>query len=127
MKFWLCVSLLLAGQSFPAFGAQMTPRMALQGASKVRAHGVNETLLAGLRPGRDTFAMAGKRFKSKNLTEDRDSGTKEWRDGGSGRAIRLELDAKSVIQRITIKTLGSREGKCSDLRADFLESKNWVT
>jgi len=127
MKFWLCVSLLLAGQSFPASGAQMTPRMAPQGASKVSAHGANETLLAGLRPGRDTFAMAGKRFKSKNLTEDRDSGTKEWRDGCSGRAIRLKLDAKSVIQSITVTTLGSREGKCGELRADFLESKNWVT
>ena len=105
----------------------MTPRMAPQGASKVSAHGANETLLAGLRPGRDTFAMAGKRFKSKNLAEDRDSGTKEWRDGCSGRAIRLELDAKSVIQSITITTLGSREGNCGDRRADFLESKNWVT
>ena len=105
----------------------MTPRVAPQGAPEVSAHGANETLLAGLRPGRDTFAMAGKRFKSKNFIEARNSGIKEWHDGCSGRAIRLELDAKSVIQSITITTLSSREGKCGDRPTDFLESKNWVT
>jgi hypothetical protein len=105
----------------------MTPRITPQDGSKGSAHGANETLLAGLRPGRDTFALAEKRFKSKNLTEDRDSGVKQWRDVCSGRAIRLELDAKSVIQTITITTLGSKESKCGELRADFLEPKNWET
>ena len=105
----------------------MTPRTARQGGSKVSAHGANETLLAGLRPGRDTFALAEKRFKSKNLADDRDSRVKQWRDGCSGRAIRLELGAKSVIQTITITTLGSKQGKCGELRAAFLEPQNWVT
>ena len=52
---------------------------------------------------------------------------KEWRDGCSGRAIRLELDGKSVIQSVTITTLGYQEGKCDERRADFLNPKNWVT
>ena len=91
------------------------------------AHRANETLLAGLRPGRDTFALAEKRFKAKNLSVDTDSGVKEWRDECSGRAIRLELDNKSVIQSVTLTTLGDQEGKCSDKRVDFLDPKNWVT
>jgi hypothetical protein len=101
----------------------MTP----QGAAKGGARHVNETLLAGLRPGRDTFAVAEKRFKAKNLSEGKDSGVKEWRDECSGRAIRLELDNKSVIQSVTITTLASQEGKCGDKRVDFLDPKNWVT
>jgi hypothetical protein len=129
MKFWLCISLLLAGQSFPASRVQITPHMALQGASKVSTHGANELLLAGLRPGRDTVAMAEKQFKAKDLIKikDRDSETKEWLDGCSGRAIRLELNDKSVIQSITITTLASRDGPCGKLHANFLRSKNWVT
>ena len=71
--------------------------------------------------------MAEKRFKAKNLSDDKDSGVKEWRDDCSGRAIRLELDAKSVIQSVTITTLGLQEGKCSEKRMDFLDAKNWVT
>jgi hypothetical protein len=101
--------------------------MAPQGASNVSTHGANETLLAGLRPGRDTFATAGKRFKSKDSIEDRNSGFNEWSDVCSGRVIRLELDVKFVIQSITITTLGSRDRKCGERRADFLESRNWVT
>ena len=44
-----------------------------------------------------------------------------------GRSIRLEVDAKSVIQSVTITTLGTQEGKCSDRRPDFLDPKNWLT
>jgi hypothetical protein len=127
MKFWLCVSLLLAPPAMSTLGARMTLQEASPSAPQGNARRVNETLLAGLRPGRDTFAVAEKRFKSKNLAEGRDSGIKEWRDECSGRAIRLELDAKSMIQSITITTLGSQEGKCGEKRADFLDPKNWVT
>ena len=123
MKFWLCLSLAL-----PAAGISATRApMALQSAAKAVEHSGNETLLAGLRPGRDTFAVAEKRFKAKNLSEDKDSGVKEWRDDCSGRAIRLELDNKSVIQSVTITTLEPQEGKCGDKRVDFLDPKNWVT
>jgi len=127
MRFWLCLSLLplaLAPQtSTSARGAQINS----QSAAKAGAHPANETLLAGLRPGRDTFAMAEKRFKAKNLTDDKDSGIKEWRDDCSGRAIRLELDSKSVIQSVTITTLSPQEGKCGDKKVEFLDPRNWVT
>ncbi len=53
--------------------------------------------------------------------------SKEWRDDCSGRSIRLEVDAKSVIQSVTITTLGTQEGKCSDRRPDFLDPRNWLT
>ena len=91
------------------------------------AHRANETLLAGLRPGRDTLAVAEKKFRSKKPSDGPESGIKEWRDECSGRAIRLELDGKFVIQSITITTLESQEGKCGEKRLDFLDPKNWVT
>jgi hypothetical protein len=122
-KFWLCASLALAAQGSSVPGMLLAAGNAAQG----EAHHVNETLLAGLRPGRDTFAIAEKRFKPRNLSENRDSGYKEWRDECSGRTIRLELDAKSVIQSVTITTLGPQTGKCSERRAEFLDQKNWVT
>ena len=106
-----------------AAGARFIPRGA--GQSVVRH--INETQLAGLRPGRDTFAVAEKRFKPKNLIEEPNSSSKEWRDDCSGRSIRMEVDAKSVIQSVTITTLGIQEGKCSDRRPDFLDPRNWLT
>jgi hypothetical protein len=124
MKFWRCVSLgLAAASAAAAVGARISP----PGAGQIAAHRGNETMLAGLRPGRDTLAMAEKRFKAKNFSEDANSGAKELRDDCSGRSIRLEVDAKSVIQSVTITTLGSQEGKCSDRRPDFLDPKNWLT
>jgi hypothetical protein len=123
MKFWRCVSLLLSMQLASAPGALL----ASQNATRPVAHRANEMSLAGLRPGRDTFAVAEKRFKSKNLSGDKDSGYREWRDDCSGRAIRVELDDKSVIQSVTITTLEPQDGKCSDRQADFLDPKNWAT
>jgi len=124
MKFWLCASLVVAASSAAvAADAQISSPRA--GQSPVR-HG-NETMLAGLRPGRDTFAAAEKRFKGKSITEEPNSGSREWRDDCSGRSIRLEVDAKSVIQSVTITTLGTQEGKCSDRRPDFLDPRNWLT
>ena len=124
MKFWLCASLALASASAAAMSSsRIPPRSAGQSA----VHHGNETMLAGLRPGRDTFAIAEKRFKAKNLSAEPNTGSKEWRDDCSGRSIRLEVDAKSVIQSVTITTLGNQEGKCSDRRPDFLDPRNWVT
>jgi hypothetical protein len=122
MKFWLSVSWVLAAAITWASGARSA-----SGAPQDAAHRNNETLLAGLRPGRDAVAVAEKRFKTKSLSEEPNSGTREWRDDCSGRSIRLELNAKSVIQSVTITTLGAQEGKCSDRRPDFLDPKNWVT
>lgn len=120
-KFWLCVS--LAAASFPAGAAARV----FSAAGQTATRHTNETLLAGLRPGRDTFAIAEKRFKIKNLSEEPNSSSKEWRDDCSGRSIHLELDAKSVIQSVTITTLGAQEGKCTDRRPDFLDPRNWLT
>ena len=124
MRFWLFASLALtAASASTSARAQVSPSRA--GPAAIRH--TNETLLAGLRPGRDTFAVAEKRFKAKNLSEEPKSGSKEWRDDCSGRSIRLEVDGKSVIQSVTITTLGSQEGKCSDRRPDFLDPRNWLT
>ena len=124
MKYWLCISLIwTAVTASTTWGAGISPQSAAPSAE----HRGNETLLAGLRPGRDSFAVAEKRFRAKNLTEEPNSGSKEWRDDCSGRSIRLEINAKSVIQSITITTLGSQEGKCGERRPEFLDPRNWVT
>jgi hypothetical protein len=126
MKFWLCASLALAAAASAAAtatSARISPLFAAQGSVR---HG-NETMLAGLRPGRDTLAVAEKRYKGKSISEEPNSGLREWRDDCSGRSIRLELDAKSVIQSVTLTTLGTQEGKCSDKRPDFLDPRNWLT
>ncbi len=119
MRFWLCASLVLAAAAL----SSAAPRQRQAGGG----HGANELLLAGLRPGRDTLAIAQKRFKSKKLAESEESGFKEWRDACSGRAIRVELDPKSVIQLITVTTLGLKEGACGDRPGGFLDPKNWAT
>ena len=124
MKFWLCVSLVVVTQGG---SAQVVQQKTPAAVPRTDIRRINETLLAGLRPGRDTLALAEKRFKSKNPTESQGTGIKEWRDDCSGRSIRLEHNAKSTIQSITITTLGYQEGKCSDKRVDFLDAKNWVT
>ena len=127
MKFWICASLALALAATCAArpaGAQDSPSAA--GPAPAMRH-MNETQLAGLRPGRDTFAIAQKRFKSKVVFEEPNSGSKELRDACSSRSIRLEVDAKSVIQSVTLTTLDMQEGKCSDRRPDFLDPKFWLT
>jgi hypothetical protein len=124
MKFWLCASLALtAASAAVAAGAQVPS----PGAGQAAVRHTNEILLAGLRPGRDTFAVAEKRFKTKSISEEANSKSREWRDDCSGRSIRLEIDSKSVIQSVTITTLGTQEGKCSDHRPDFLDPKFWLT
>ena len=124
ITFSLCASLLAA-----AAGAAVRP--VLQNASPAADPAVirhrNETLLAGLRPGRDNFATAEKRFKIRNLAAEPNSVSREWRDDCSGRVIRLEVDAKSVIQSVTITSLGPQSGKCTDRRPDFLDAPNWIT
>jgi hypothetical protein len=124
--FSLCASLAAFAASAAARPAPVLQNVSPAPDAAVIRHR-NETLLAGLRPGRDTFAMAEKRFKAKNLAADPKSVSKEWRDDCSGRVIRLELDAKSVIQSVTITSLGSQAGKCSERPPDFLDQQNWLT
>jgi hypothetical protein len=125
MKFWICVSLALAAACAAAAADKQASSPAAGHAPALRH--TNETQLAGLRPGRDTFAVAEKRFKAKDLSEEPNSGSKEWRDACSGRSIRLEVDPKTVIRSVTLTTLGIQEGKCSDRRPDFLDPKFWLT
>ena len=124
MKFWLCASLALTAVSAAVAAGARAPS---PGAGQDAVRHTNEILLAGLRPGRDTFAVAEKRFKTKSISEEPNSKSREWRDDCSGRSIRLEIDSKSVIQSVTITTLGTQEGKCSDRRPDFLDPKFWLT
>ena len=98
-----------------------------QSPAQAAPHHGNETLLAGLRPGRDSLAVAEKRFKMRDLSEEPNSGAKEWHDGCSGRSIRLEVNAKSVIQSVTITSLGTQEGKCGERRPEFLDPRYWAT
>ena len=123
MKFWLFASALVAGGAFGGARPPLTP----QGASRPVTQGKNETLLAGLRPGRDSYAVAQKRFKTASLVSEKDSREKRWYDPCSGRAISLELDAQSIIQSITITTLAPRTGPCGARRPNFLDSGNWQT
>jgi hypothetical protein len=124
MKSWLCASLMLAAAGA---SASLGARISFGGAAQAAVHHNNELLLAGLRPGRDSLTIAEKRFKTKSVSVETNSTAKEWRDDCSGRSIRLELDAKSVIQSVTITTLGKQEGACSDRRPDFLDPRNWLT
>jgi len=127
MRSWPCVSVALIILVFSASAPTRGATRESSNAEQAGARRANETLLAGLRPGRDTFAVAEKRFKAKNLAADDDTGIKEWRDACSGRAIRLELDGKSVIQSITITSLADQEGKCDERLAEFLNPRNWAT
>jgi hypothetical protein len=126
MKYWICASLALAAACSAAATRQQAEPVAAPAKSPAMRH-INETLLAGLRPGRDTFAVAEKRLKPKEISDGSTSSSKEWRDTCSGRSIRLEIDAKTVIQSVTLTTVAKQEGKCSDRRPDFLDPKFWLT
>jgi hypothetical protein len=68
MKFWLFVSLVLAATATGASGERLA-----SGAAQDAARRNNETLLAGLRPGRDALLVAEKRFKTKSISEEPNS------------------------------------------------------
>ena len=123
-KFWLCVSLSLAAA---VTSVPLGARTPAGGAGQSAPRRNNELLLAGLRPGRDSLTIAEKRFKTKLPAAEPNSTAREWRDDCSGRSIRVELNAKSVIQSVTLTTLGKQEGACSDRRPDFLDPRNWLT
>jgi hypothetical protein len=143
-KSWLCasalgVSLALAGA---AGGAPQEPTP--------KSHIANELTLAGLRPGKDDFAAAEKRYKSKLLRtraksdeakakpedgsdksaengKDKAEDIREWLDDCHGRSLRLGLDAKGTILSVTISALASTDGDCKNKPADFLNWRNWMT
>ena len=84
----------------------------------------NEMTLAGLRPGRDTLADAERKLHLK-LGPHESGAAAEWHDSCTGKAVKLELDAKGVIQSVTISSLGSDEGPCTGHREVL--TKDWQT
>ncbi len=88
---------------------------------------VNETTLAGLRPGHDKLAAALSATESKYLNEQNGNAEKVWSDGCTGRSLRMELDAHAEIESITVSSLGEDLGKCDQARIDELDMKSWVT
>jgi hypothetical protein len=88
---------------------------------------MNELTLAGLRPGRDSFANALKHYKQKYLLNKASVDSKEWRDTCTGHSLALALDARSVIQEVTVSSLVPRDGNCDNRRFEFLNLDDWIT
>jgi hypothetical protein len=95
--------------------------------SDARPGRVNELALAGLRPGRDTFSVALKRYKGKYLSSDSSAGGKQWSDTCTGHTLTLGLDAHGVIQEVTVSSLVPLDGRCENRRVDALNEKDWIT
>lgn len=89
---------------------------------------VNEFTLAGLRPGRDALSVALKRYSDKySDRENTAPNVKRWLDPCTGRALRLELDSRSMIQAITVSSLVPQDGNCAGRRFGALAVQDWVT
>ena len=117
-KFSLCTSLVMAAiLSASAFSAQRPS------APKP----INEVTLAGLRPGRDSFANALKHYKQKYLLNKASVDSKEWRDTCTGHSLALALDSRLVIQEVTVSSLVPRDGNCDNRRFEFLNLDDWIT
>jgi hypothetical protein len=115
-----------------------------------KAHVGFELTLAGLRPGKDDFAAAEKRYKSKLLRtraksdegkaktedgkekpaenrKDKPDEVREWLDDCHGRSLRVAVDAKGTILSVTISAIAPTDGDCKDKSGDFLNWRNWMT
>jgi hypothetical protein len=88
---------------------------------------MNEVTLAGLRPGRDSFASALKHYKQKYLLNKASVDSKEWRDTCTGHSLALALDSRLVIQEVTVSSLVPRDGNCDNRRFEFLNLDDWIT
>lgn len=99
-----------------------------------------ELTLAGLRPGRDSLAVALKHYKAKYSSSDEDGpgqksaenhaerpSAKQWGDPCTGHSLSLDIDAHGVIQKITVSSLVPQDGKCESRRTDSLDEKDWIT
>lgn len=124
MKYWLSTS---------ALGACLivgTPPPSAQPQEPAALKRVNEVMLAGLRPGRDTLAAAEKRYKAKyreSKSSREEANVKEWWDACNGKSLRLELDAKGVIQSVTVTSLARQTEECSEKAAQIALHKFWFT
>ena len=125
-KFWLCASALAACLAFtdaPRGDSAQDP------AAPKRS---NELTLAGLRPGRDTLALAEARYKTKYRKSTPGAGEiAAWTDECTGRVLALELGEKNVIQSVMISTLGKLlppgNAACREAVRDLLQSRLWKT
>ena len=87
-----------------------------------------ELTLAGLRPGRDSLAVALKHYKAKYSSSDSGSiSVKQWADACTGHTLSLGMDPHGVIEQITVSSLVPVDGKCENRRTDVLDEKDWVT
>lgn len=119
MKFSLCISA-VAGLLLPAAWALA------QGTQTLRR--ANELTLAGLRPGQDTLEAAFKQYNKRYVSGDLAAAdVKQWQDPCTGRALRLELNDRSMIQAVTVSSLVPQDGKCESQRFGTLAVQNWVT
>jgi hypothetical protein len=93
-----------------------------------------ELTLAGLRPGRDSLAVALKHYKTKYSSSDEGGeksaekpSEKQWADPCTGHSLSLNIDARGVIQKVTVSSLVPQDGKCESRRTDSLDEKEWIT
>jgi hypothetical protein len=95
-----------------------------------------ELTLAGLRPGRDSLAVALKHYKAKYSSSDEGGAAeksaekpseKQWGDPCTGHSLSLNTDAHGVIQKITVSSLVPQDGKCESRRTDALDEMDWGT
>lgn len=87
-----------------------------------------ELTLAGLQQGRDSLAVALKRYKAKYSSSDSGSiSVKQWADACTGHTLSLGMDPHGVIEQITVSSLVPVDGKCENRRTDVLDEKDWVT
>lgn len=77
----------------------------------------NELTLAGLRPGRSTLAEAKRRFGTQAGAMSEASGDIIlWADPCTGRSVVAEVDARGVVQSVTVSSLGRRGTGCGRAR-----------
>lgn len=123
-KFWRFTSLVLAlALAAPLVSAQRAAAPPREDAPKR----VNETTLAGLRPGHDALAAAFKHYKEKYVLSKTSTDSKEWRDTCTGHSLALAVDPRSVIQQVTVSLLVPHDGNCDNRRFEFLNLDDWIT
>jgi hypothetical protein len=111
MKFWLCASaagLLLA----------LAPGQ-LAGTAGDGDDRKNETILAGLRPGRDKLSKAVK-LLGKNYWQvvPESDDVVAWVDKAKRRMVRVELDKDEMIQSVTVSTIDPLIDRENDPKAE---------
>jgi hypothetical protein len=100
----------IAAASFVIGLAICAPRVAL---AQKAAHRANELTLAGLRPGRDSYAEAAKKF-GKPVGEDSGNSPTEasWTEPCTTRTLHIEANSSGVIQTIDVSAYPKSGPNC---------------